>query len=63
MNELRLQEPSNPNNWLYEAISENERNFSKSVYLGISAEPWLECTNEEKIAWEEEHKPEEPIIE
>ena len=36
------------------------RNFVKSVYLGNNAEPWSECTNEEKLAWEEAHKPEEP---
>lgn len=36
------------------------RNFVKSVYLGNNAEPWEECSNEEKLAWEEAHKPEEP---
>ena len=36
------------------------RNFVKSVYLGNNAEPWHECTDEEKTAWEEEHKVEEP---
>lgn len=28
------------------------RNFVKSVYLGSNAEPWAECTDEEKTAWE-----------
>lgn len=28
------------------------RNFVKSIYLGVTAEPWAECTNEEKLAWE-----------
>ena len=33
------------------------RNFVNSVYLGATADPWYECTNEEKVQWEEEHKP------
>lgn len=39
------------------------RNFVKSVYLGTNAEPWLECTNKEKLAWESsrEEVQEEPI--
>jgi hypothetical protein len=61
MNELRLQEPSSPSNWLYEETSINERNFAKSVYLGANADPWVECTNEEQTAWEDAHKQEEPI--
>jgi hypothetical protein len=32
------------------------RNFVKSVYLGNNAEPWSECTDAEKTAWEEAHK-------
>lgn len=32
------------------------RNFVKSVYLGNNAEPWEECTDEEKTAWEDAHK-------
>lgn len=35
------------------------RNFVKSVYLGNNAEPLSECTDAEKLAWEEAHKPEE----
>lgn len=44
-----------------ETISEEVevRNFAKSVYLGVTAEPWAECTNDEKLAWEEAHKMEE----
>lgn len=39
------------------------RNFVKSVYLGTNAEPWAECTDEEKTAWEATRKEtqEEPI--
>ena len=36
------------------------RNFVKSVYLGNNAEPWSECTEAEKTAWEEAHNQEEP---
>ena len=63
MENLRLQEPYNSNDWLYEVVSDTERNFAKSVYLGVNADPWLECTNEEKLAWEEAHKPVEPTEE
>ena len=47
-----------------ETISEEVevRNFVKSVYLGNNAEPWAECTNEEKLAWEEFNKVEEPVM-
>jgi hypothetical protein len=38
------------------------RNFVKSVYLGATAEPWKECTNEEKLVWEEFNKVEEPVM-
>ena len=37
------------------------RTFHPSVYLGKEDHPWKECTNEEKVAWEEAHKQEEPI--
>lgn len=44
-------------NWLYQDQSEDYRYFTKEVYLPDDAELWAECTNEEKEAWEEEHKP------
>lgn len=56
----RKQVPSNLDNWLYQDWDENTRVFSKLVYLADNAEPWAECSNEEKEKWEEEHKPEEP---
>lgn len=37
------------------------RSFHPSVYLGKDDTPYLECTNKEKLAWEEAHKQEEPI--
>lgn len=59
----RKQTPINPDNWLYQDQEENTRVFSKFIFLGVNASEWLECTNEEKLAWEEAHKPEEPIEE
>ena len=65
MKETRKQVVSNPDNWLYNDIDENNRQFEKGVYLGKGAPEWLECTNQEKIDWEEEHgyEIEEPIQE
>ena len=54
---LRIQKPSVESNWLYQDRGENDRYFTKLVYLGHNAEEWPECTDEEKTAWEEEHKP------
>ena len=44
-------------------IEVETRNFVKSIYLGVTAEPWSECTNKEKLAWEEAHKEAEPTEE
>lgn len=58
--ESRTKEVTNEEG-VVETISEEieVRNFAKSVYLGVTAEPWAECTNDEKLAWEEAHKMEE----
>lgn len=56
---LRIQTPSVEGNWLYQDRGENDRYFTKKVILGKHEPKWVECTNEEKIAWEEEHKPEQ----
>lgn len=55
---LRIQRPSVDGNWLYQDRGENDRYFTTIVYLGKHEPEWAECTNEEKEAWEEEHKPE-----
>lgn len=63
---LRKQTPNTPNEWLYLSSVEDgieTRNFVASVYLGANTEPWQECTNEEKIAWEEAHKEEKAMEE
>ena len=56
---MKKQTTSNPDNWLY---MENEygRQFFKDAYLADIASEYPECTDEEKQAWEEAHKPEEP---
>ena len=59
---LRKQTPTPPNEWLYEEVGD-ERHFAKEVCLGKNAEPWPECTDEEKVQWEEEHKEPEPTPE
>lgn len=52
---------SEPTKWLTDN-GEVERHFWKVAYLpkGVS---YVECTDEEKLAWEEAHKPEEPQAE
>lgn len=49
------QRVSQPDNWLHNGAEEN-RVFVKVVHLPEGQE-WAECTNEEKEAWEEEHRP------
>ena len=56
----RKQIPSVPDNWLHNNAQDDTRIFSKLVYLGKDAEPWAECTNEEKEAWEALNPPPEP---
>ena len=63
---MRKQEPITPENWLYRDLSEDNRVFSKVVYLGKNDTEWDECTNEAKLQWEAEHpvpEPTEPVQE
>ena len=56
---FRRQTPTPPMDWLYHDEPDGNRIFKKEVYLGKNAEPWPECTDEEKVKWEEEqHLPE-----
>lgn len=57
---MREQKPKNPDYWLYRDLSEDNRVFSKKVYLGKNDTEWDECTNKEKEAWEAAHPIEEP---
>lgn len=50
----RVQTPTPPNEWCYQDQGEDFRYFTKKVILGANAEPWAECTTEEKTAYEEE---------
>jgi len=61
MEELRIQKPELPENWLYEDWANDLRIFTKEVALGCRATHWLECTNEEKEQWEMEHDNEQLI--
>ena len=56
------QRPKKPNTWLTRLLTSNEkdREFVKAVNLPYGAPLWDECTEAEKLAWEEAHKPEEP---
>ena len=56
---LRTQIPTAPNEWLYQDRGE-DRYFTTFVHLGKEEPMWAECTEAEKFAWEEAHKPEEP---
>ena len=38
--------------WLYQDQGDGFRYFTKKVLLGTNAEPWAECTNEEKEEYE-----------
>lgn len=62
----RVQTPTPPNEWCYQDQGENFRYFTKKVILGANAEPWAECTDEEKTAYEEEwasSHPTEEVVE
>lgn len=54
---LRTQTPTAPNEWLYQDRGE-DRYFTTFVHLGKEEPKWAECTNKEKLTWEEAHKPE-----
>ena len=61
MEELRIQIPELPENWLYEDWGNDIRIFTKEVALGCRATRWMECTNEEKEQWEMQHNNEQVI--
>ena len=61
MEEIRIQRPELPDNWLFEDWENNIRIFTKEVALGCRATLWTECTNAEKEQWELEHNNEQLI--
>jgi hypothetical protein len=50
----RVQTPTPPNEWCYQDQGENFRYFTKKVILGANAEPWAECTEAARLAYEAE---------
>ena len=52
----RVQTPDEGFDWLYKDQEGEPRMFRKEVGLPPEAEPWGQCTDAEKVAWEEEHK-------
>lgn len=55
------QEPKIKGNWLFHDEPDGSRLFSDYILIEEDNQLWLECTNDEKLAWEEAHKPEELI--
>lgn len=54
--------PTPPNEWLYKDDEDGYRNFYHAITMPIGSLLLKECTNDEKTAWEEAHKPEEPVM-
>ena len=54
---LRIQRPTEGYDWLYQDRGEDNRYFTTFVILGKHEPEWAQCTDAEKVAWEEEHKP------
>ena len=53
---IREQTPDVGFDWLYEEQSDGTRNFARRVLLGIHAVEWLQCTDADKTAYEEEQR-------
>ena len=56
----RVQTPTPPNEWLYQDQGENFRYFTKKVLLGEGAEPWHDCTEADRLAYEAEWNAQHP---
>ena len=60
INGVRVEYPDS-GKWLHDGATDWQRIFKDDyVMLGKDAEPWAECTNEEKEEWEREHPQPEP---
>lgn len=51
----RVQTPDEGFDWLYKDQEGEPRMFRHEVGLPPEAEPWGQCTDAEKVAWEQEH--------
>lgn len=59
----RVQTPDEGFDWLYKDQEGEPRMFRHEVGLPPEAEPWGQCTDAEKVAWEEEHPSPDPTPE
>ena len=57
---LRIQRPTEGYDWLYQDRGESDRYFTDIVYLGKHEPEWAQCTQAEREALEEEHRPPQP---
>ena len=48
---MKTQRPTTPDNWLYRDIDENNRYFTKLVFMADDAPDYPECTDAEKVTW------------
>ena len=60
MNEDDIRQEAREGYWLCTDLNSDDCLFAKVVIRPAYSEPWSECTNAEKEAWEEEHNPPEP---
>lgn len=60
MNTPITQYPTPPNTWLHDSAPDYNRIFTDYIIRPETVEPWAECTDEEKAAWEKEHPIPEP---
>ena len=56
----RVQTPDEGFDWLYKDQEGEPRMFRHEVGLPPEAEPWGQCTDAEKVAWEEDWEEEHP---
>ena len=59
----RVQTPDEGFDWLYKDQEGEPRMFRHEVGLPPEAEPWGQCTDAEKVAWEEAWEQEHPEVE
>ena len=56
----RVQTPDEGFDWLYKDQADEPRMFRHEVGLPPHAEPWLQCTDADKVAYEQEWAREHP---